>query len=65
MDINNSIQNPIFRSCKLVKDENGFKVEKTPFKQIVGNLRYLRTTRPNVMFVVGLISRYMEILLSL
>ena len=32
IEINNSIQNPIFLDCKLVKDENGFKVEKTHFK---------------------------------
>ena len=60
MDRNNSIQNRIVAGCKLVKDENGTKVDKTHFKQIVGSLRYLTVTWPDVMFVVGLISRYME-----
>lgn len=43
-----------------MKDEYGAKVDKTHFKQIVGSLMYLTATRPDVMFVVGLISRYME-----
>ena len=56
----NLVQNPIVPVCKLMKDENGAKVDKTHFKHIVGSLRYLIATRSNVMFVVGLISRYME-----
>ena len=60
MDRSNSIQNPIVASYKLVKDENGAKVDKTYFKQIVGSMRYLTATRLDVMIVVGLISRYME-----
>lgn len=60
MDGSNSVQNPIVPGCKLVKDENGVKVDKIYFKQIVGSLMYLTATRPDVMFVVGLISRYME-----
>ncbi|KAH9743189.1 Integrase catalytic domain-containing protein [Citrus sinensis] len=48
------------RGCKLMKDESGVKVDKIYFKQIVGSLMYLTTTQPDVMFVVGLISRYME-----
>ena len=30
------------------------------FKQIVGSLMYLTTTRPDIMYSVSLISRYME-----
>lgn len=60
MDGSNSVQNPIVPGCKLVKDESGVKVDKIYFKQIVGSLMYLTVTRPDVMFVVGLISRYME-----
>ena len=60
MDRSNLVQNPIVLGCKLVKDENGVKVDKIYFKQIVGSLMYLTATRPDVMFVVGLISRYME-----
>ena len=42
-----------------VLDENGVKVDATFFKQMVGNLMYLTATRPDLMFVVSLITRYM------
>ena len=42
---------------KLMKDEDG--INKTYYKQVIGSLNYL-TTRPDIMFVASLISRYME-----
>ena len=60
MDKSNSVHNPIVPGFKLVKDEGGVKVDKTYYKQIVGSLMYLTTTRLDMMFVVSLISRYME-----
>ena len=60
MDKSNSVFNPIVPGCKLVKDEGGVKVDKTYYKQVVGSLMYLTTTRPDLMFVVSIISRYME-----
>ncbi|CAL2245782.1 unnamed protein product [Prunus armeniaca] len=56
----NSVQNPIVPGTKLVKDEGGEKVDNTYFKQIVGSLMYLTATRPDLMFTVNLICRYME-----
>ena len=60
MDKSNSVHNPIVPGFKLMKDEGGVKVDKTYYKQVVGSLMYLTATRPNMMFVVSLISRYME-----
>ena len=60
MDKSNSVHNPIVPGFKLVKDEGGVKVDKTYYKQVVGNLMYLTATQPDMMFVVSLISRYME-----
>ena len=60
MDKSNSVHNPIVPGFKLVNDEGGVKVDKTYYKQIMGSLIYLAATRPNMMFVVSLISRYME-----
>lgn len=45
---------------KLTRDEEGVGVNSTFYKQLVGSLMYLTATRPNLMFVVSLISRYME-----
>ncbi|KAL2585495.1 hypothetical protein AAZV13_13G001300 [Glycine max] len=60
MDKSNSVQTPIVPGVKLTKDDTGVKVDKTYYKQIVGSLMYLTSTRPDMMFVVNLISRYME-----
>ncbi|RVW19213.1 Retrovirus-related Pol polyprotein from transposon TNT 1-94 [Vitis vinifera] len=60
MDKSNFVHNPIVPSFKLMKDEGGVKVDNTYYKQIVGSLMYLIATRPDMMFVVSLISRYME-----
>jgi hypothetical protein len=56
----NSISNPIVPGCKANKDEDGIKVDETYYKQLVGSLMYLTTTRPDMMFITCLISRYMS-----
>ena len=55
----NPVHNPIVPGCKLSKDENGVHVDETFFKQMVGCLMYLTATRPDLMFAVSLISKYM------
>ncbi|XP_022890911.1 uncharacterized protein LOC111405988 [Olea europaea var. sylvestris] len=51
---------PVKCGIKLSKDDEDEKVNPTLFKSLVGNLRYLTCTRPDILFGVGLISRYME-----
>lgn len=60
MNQSKSVQTPMVPGFKLCKDEEGIKVDKTHFKQLVGCLMYLTATRPDVMFAVSLLSRYME-----
>nr|KYP57482.1 Retrovirus-related Pol polyprotein from transposon TNT 1-94 [Cajanus cajan] len=60
MEESNPICNPIVPGYKLCRDEEGIKVNETHFKQMVGSLMYITTTRPDLMFVVSLISRYMS-----
>jgi hypothetical protein len=45
---------------KLMRNEDGEQVDVTQYKQMVGSLMYLSVTRPDLMFGIGLISRYME-----
>lgn len=45
---------------KLSKVGEGAKLDATYYKQIVGILMYLISTRPDIMYSVALISRYME-----
>ncbi|KAE8705991.1 Thioredoxin-like protein AAED1 [Hibiscus syriacus] len=56
----NSVYNPIVLGCKLTKDENGVRVDGRRYKQLINNLMYLTTSRPNMMYAVSLLSRYME-----
>ena len=43
-----------------MRDENAVKVDKRQYKQVIGSLLYLTATRPDIMFVVSLLSKYME-----
>ena len=56
----NPVNTPSEFGMNLNKDNGGNKVDDTLYKQIVGSLLYLTTTRPDIMHVVSVISRYME-----
>jgi hypothetical protein len=59
MEKSNSVKNPIVPGVRLMKDEEGSKVNATMYKQLVGSLMYLIATRLDLMYVVSLISRFM------
>ena len=54
----NAVVNPIVPGCRLNQEE-GDPVDETMFKQLVGSLMYITTTRPDIQFVVSFISRFM------
>lgn len=54
----NSVKNPIV-SGTIVSKAGKNRVDTTLYKQLVGSLMYLTVTRPDLMFVVCLISRFM------
>jgi hypothetical protein len=56
----NAVHNLVDPGFKIMKDEGGVEVDSTIFKRIVGNLMYLTVTRPDMMYVISLISRFME-----
>ncbi|XP_052477160.1 uncharacterized mitochondrial protein AtMg00810-like [Gossypium raimondii] len=56
----NPVETPIECEVKLSKFDDGIKKDSTLFKSLVGSLRYLTCTRPDILFVVGVMSRYME-----
>ena len=45
---------------KLSEDDDGSTVDPTLFKRLFGILMYLTETRPDIMYGVSLISRFME-----
>lgn len=55
----NAVKNPIVPGSKLSKKGEGAKVDATLYKQLIGSLMYITPTRPDLMYVVCLLSRYM------
>lgn len=58
MEKSNSVKNPIVYDARLMKDEEGSEVNATMYKQLVESLMYLTATRPDLMYVASLISRF-------
>ena len=51
---------PMEEQLKLTKASTAAKVDATLYQSIVGSLRYLVHTRPDIAFVVGYVSRFMK-----
>ena len=45
---------------KLSKFDGGDQVDASKYRSLVGSLRYLTSTRPDLLLSVGIVSRYME-----
>ena len=43
-----------------MKASTAVKVDATLYRSIIGGLRYLVHTRPDIAFTVGYVSRFME-----
>eukprot|EP00253_Pinus_taeda_P029123 PITA_29123 len=51
---------PMVMGLKLSEEDNSKDFDPSLYKSIVGSLMYLTATRPDIMFAVSLISRFME-----
>lgn len=60
MNNSNSMHNPIVPGTKLSKNDEGTKVDTTLYMKMVDSLMYLTATRPDLMYGVSLISRFMS-----
>lgn len=56
----NLCQSPMEPRLKLSKHTGTPEVDATLYRSLVGSLRYLVHTRPDIAFAVGYVSRYME-----
>ena len=60
MENSNPMATPMEPKAKLSKKDKGETVDESLYRSLVGSLRYLTCTRPDISFAVGKISRYME-----
>jgi len=56
----NPSSSPAETSVKLVMNEEEELVDPTLFKQIMGSLRYVCNSRPDIAYAVGIISRFIS-----
>jgi hypothetical protein len=56
----NPAETPIPLGTKLSKKDEGSTVDPTLYKILVGSLLYLTATRPDIMYAVSFVSRFME-----
>lgn len=56
----NSLQTPMEERLKLSKHSDKPAVDPTEYRSLVGSLRYLVNTRPDIAFSVGYVSRFLE-----
>ena len=60
MENSKPISTPVKEELKLKKDSDEKIIDSTYYKSLIGSLRYLTATRPDIVFGVGLLSRFME-----
>jgi hypothetical protein len=51
---------PMEERLKLSRDSTAEEVDVTQYRRLVGSLRYLAHTRPDLAFSVGYVSRFMQ-----
>ena len=56
----NPISTTVDYGAKLSKNDEGKIIDSTLYRSLVGCLRYLTCTRPDILYGVGLVSRFME-----
>lgn len=57
---NKPVYNQVATGDKLTRNDEDKRLDFTYFKQIVGSLMYLNATRPDIMYIVSLISKFMD-----
>ena len=56
----NHVSTPMEQNLKLTSNEGSTFEDPTKYRQLVGSLIYLTTTRPEITFAVGILSRFMH-----
>jgi hypothetical protein len=56
----NLIMTPLLVNEKLVKENGSGNADAAQYRKLVGNLLYLTNTRPDIMYALGLLSRFIH-----
>ena len=56
----NAAITPLEARAQFTNEEGRSTVNSTVYRSLIGSLRYLTHTRPDLLFSVGILSRYME-----
>jgi hypothetical protein len=56
----NPAATPMEEKLRLSRESKAEEVDPTHYRRLIDNLRYLVHTRPDLAFVVGYLSRFME-----
>ena len=56
----NSAITPLEPRVKFLSEEGKSTVNSTTYRSLIGSLRYVTHTRPDILFAVGILSRHME-----
>ena len=56
----NAVSTPLEARVKFTNIEESDIVDVTTYKSLIGSLRYLTHTRPDLLYSIGILSRYME-----
>ena len=60
MSTYNAVSTPVAIGLRLTREGEGRNINATLLKSLIGSLRYLSITRPNIVYGVRLFSRYIE-----
>jgi len=52
------MKTPMHTSSVLTKDENGKKIDQTVYRDMIGSLLYLTTSRLDIMFSICFCARF-------
>ena len=54
------VSTPISAGVKLGKDEDSEKMDDSMYRSLIGSLLYLTAIRPDILFIVSFLSKFMH-----